>query len=84
MSDAAKFWLVRFRSAKDMLERYKAGEFPHGTRVKVECPRRYTGPGVAVDDDRVPADHLAVRLENGNTWWYPLECCANAEEQKRP
>jgi hypothetical protein len=75
--------LVRFRIATCDLERYKARQFPDGTKVNVNS-ESYRGPGVAVDNDGVPPDKLAVRLDNGNTWCYPLECCVNAEEQKRP
>lgn len=31
-----------------------------------------------MNNDDVPADQCGVLLENGNTWWYPLETVAPA------
>ena len=65
-------WLGRYRRALDELEKCKSERYYHGTPVMVDCPR-YKGPGVAVTDNQCPPDQVAVSLENGNTWWYPME-----------
>lgn len=71
--------LGRYRRALAELEKFKADLFYHGTPVTVDCPR-YKGPGTAVTDNQCPPDQVAVLLENGNVWWYPMEACRpNAE-----
>lgn len=66
--------LSRYRNALAELERHKADRFYPGTHVLVNCSR-YHGHGIAVTDNQCPPDQIAVRLENGNVWWYPLEAC---------
>lgn len=58
-----------------ILKHHKGTRFPAGSNVIVKAPR-YKGPGVVAGDSECPADHLAVRLPNGNVWFYPLECCS--------
>lgn len=59
------------RAAKKLLD-YKASELPPNTVVYVECDQ-YTGYGISVLNDGVKPNQIAVKLENGNTWWYPVE-----------
>lgn len=63
-----------FREASADLLLVKAQTFPVRSWVQVSCPGRYVGPGQVMQDSE-PADQLAVRLDNGNTWWYPIEAC---------
>lgn len=51
----------------------KSRLLPTGTPVFVDAPT-YRGIGVVSLADG-PADTIAVFLENGNTWWYPVEDC---------
>lgn len=55
---------------------WKVQAYPRGARVKVDCAR-YCGTGEVAYDvtEACPIDHLAVKLENGNVWWYPIENC---------
>lgn len=66
-------WVKRYRHWQSRLERAKELIFKPGTKVVVNCDR-YRGPGVVTREDGCPADHLPVRVPNGNVWWYPLEC----------
>lgn len=76
-------WLGRYRRALAELEKCKADRFYHGTPVTVDCPR-YKGPGTAVTDNQCPPDKVAVLLENGNVWWYPMESCRPNDPDQRP
>jgi hypothetical protein len=69
--------LKLYRNLTDLLLKARMKNFPHGSRVLVDCAR-YKGPGTAVVncDKDVPLDQLSVQLDNGNVWWYPIECCA--------
>lgn len=67
--------LKRYESALAALEKHKAERFYPGTKVNVKC-QRYTGPGMAVTDNQCPPDQVAVKLENGNVWWYRITDCA--------
>lgn len=54
----------------------RANTFPRNCPVLVNSAR-YKGNGFAVNVNNpdVPADQLTVMLENGNTWYYPIEDC---------
>ena len=56
----------------ERLKKNRDTKFPAGTPVKVNHGR-YHGPGVAVVDVECPPNKVAVRLENGNVWWYESE-----------
>ena len=64
--------LVQYCMLQDMLISQRNKVFPIGTKVMVNCPGRYVGPGIASNDSSVPVSQCAVLLPNGNTWWYPL------------
>ena len=65
-------WALAHRTAAIELNIAKDAEFPAGAPVYVDAPR-YRGHGVVSRNCEHP-DTVAVRLENGNTWWYPIEC----------
>lgn len=69
-----------WRAATQQLIAFKASIFPRGTPVLVNADR-YHGPGVVgFRSSDVPPDQLPVLLENGNTWWYPIETVTVARE----
>ena len=61
-----------YRTSRDALAVYSAENFPKGTKVEVDQPGRYTGPGV-VTSELCACDQVPVCLPNGNTWWYQIE-----------
>lgn len=62
----------RYHAARRELQEYKEREFGKGMRVRVDSGR-YRGPGSVVADSQCPPDQVAVQLENGNVWWYPID-----------
>ena len=67
--------VLLFRAIAEDLRRFRQTWYPAGKVVQVECGQ-FKGYGItAGQDDSAPADQLPVRLENGNVWWYPIECC---------
>ena len=70
----SKELLCRWRELTNAIQDWKAAAFPVGAIVYVECPQ-YNGYGIATADRDCRTDRLSVKLENGNVWWYPLECC---------
>lgn len=72
-----------FHAAKLELVRLGSHYFPRGTAVSVCCPR-YNGYGFVVLSDSVQADQLAVILENGNVWHYPIACCRRVSLSEVP
>ena len=66
--------LCRWRELTKVIQERKAALFPVGAIVYVECPQ-YNGYGIATADSDCRDDLLPVKLENGNVWWYPMECC---------
>jgi len=64
--------LIEYARLQESIIDYRQATFPGGTKVIVNGPGRYRGPGIAVNDSSVPADKCAVALGNGNTWWYDL------------
>lgn len=75
--------LRRFRTAREQLTEARQQEYPAGRGVRV-VNERYNGYGMIAEDDGCPVDQLAVKLENGNTWWYPLEDCSLANRDTCP
>lgn len=75
--------LRQFQTAKERLIEARRREFPSGRGVRV-VDERYNGYGMIVDDDGCPVDQLAVKLENGNTWWYSLDSCSLANRDTCP
>ena len=74
-SDAIPLALAeRYRNSVKALNEYRDDMFPKGEKVHVDTDR-YRGPGIASRDSGCPPDQLPVLLENGNTWWYPIERC---------
>lgn len=61
-----------YRDAVAKLNDYRARIFRPGCFVKVNCDR-FRGFGFVVRCSDCPPHLLPVCLENGNTWWYPLE-----------
>ena len=62
----------RYHAALRDLQEYKDREFPMGQSVHVSTGR-YHGPGIVVANGQCPPDQVAVLLENGNVWWYPID-----------
>lgn len=60
--------------AHSQLLKLKNKMFPSGQRVMVDC-ERYRGEGTVVMEDGTPPENLAVKLENGNVWYYPVHHC---------
>lgn len=58
-----------FRTLQPRLEEERSKLY--GRMVYVHC-NQYQGYGTATRDDCWP-DKVAVRIENGNVWWYPLD-----------
>ena len=66
------------------LNDYKAKYFPFGAIVQVNS-ERFKGIGISVGKsfDCAP-DKVMVRVESGNTWEYPIECCDTFRDEKVP
>lgn len=75
--------LRQYRNARERLIEARQREFPVGRGVRV-AHERFHGYGLIVDDDGCPLDQLAVKLENGNTWWYELDTCSLASRDACP
>lgn len=72
-ADSDIYRLARqFRNISFELVQFRKQAFPSGSIVHVYSPC-YVGHGIAAADSGCPADQVPVRLENGNTWWYPIE-----------
>lgn len=71
--------LQQFRAAYEALVTYSKAEFPCGSKVRVNNPGRYVGPGISRGPASGYPDKLAVELPNGNTWWYPIETIESNE-----
>ena len=70
--------LIEYKLVRNSILAYRSTTFPIGTKVIVNEPGHFSGPGIAANDSSVPADKCAVTLGNGNTWWYDLECVSPA------
>ena len=75
--------LQRFQEARDRLREARDAEFRPGRGARV-INDRYNGYGLVVRDEGCPLDQIAVKLENGNTWWYPIEDCSLASRDSCP
>lgn len=73
----------QYQTAKERLIEARQREFPTGRGVRV-IHERFNGYGMIVEDDGCPVDQLAVKLENGNTWWYPLDSCSLVDRNTCP
>lgn len=74
--------LCRWRELTRYIREWKDMEFPIGAVVYVNCPQ-YKGYGIVSADSDCRDDKLPVRLQNGNTWWYPVESCTRTKEMKQ-
>lgn len=63
-----------YRKAAKELAEWKSVTFQSGAIVEVNHPRCHSY-GLVEIKDGTPTDKLAVKLENGNVWWYEVECC---------
>ena len=72
-----------FESARDRLREARDAEFKVGRGVRV-INERYSGYGLIVADESCPLDQIAVKLENGNTWWYPVRDCHQVNRDTCP
>jgi hypothetical protein len=62
-----------YRLATARMLAFRSKMFTAGMKVSVDS-RTYNGLGiVARIGSDVPPDKVPVTLENGNTWWYPIE-----------
>lgn len=75
--------LRQYVTAKERLIEARQAEFPVGRGVRV-AHERFHGYGMVVSDESCPPDQLAVKLENGNTWWYSLDTCSLANRDTCP
>lgn len=75
--------LRSFERARDSLRDARDAELKAGRGVRV-VNERYSGYGMIVGDNSCPLDQVAVKLENGNTWWYPVEDCSVANRDTCP
>lgn len=75
--DELKAAIEAYRKAADALSDEVRERFPIGSRVIVNCPGRYRGPGVS---SGIGTSHatVSVLLGNGNTWDYPIESVRRA------
>lgn len=83
---ATQLLMTRLRSyerVRDSLREARDVEFKPGRSVRV-INERYHGYGMIVADDSCPLDQIAVQLENGNVWWYPVEDCSIANRDSCP
>lgn len=78
MEESLESILYRYRSAESALDRYNAANFPHKSKVVVDCPQ-YRGPGVVLRESSCPPTKVSVMLENGNIWHYPIQCVKRVE-----
>lgn len=67
--------LAAFRKAAERLKEARDAEFKAGRAVRVNRESGHHLYGLVTTNDGCPLDQLAVRLENGNVWWYPLDDC---------
>lgn len=61
-----------FRHFQNQLKLWKQQYLPHLTVVNVDC-ERFKGQAIVVADSDCAPENVDCRLENGNTWWYPIE-----------
>ena len=66
--------LGRWREMTNSIREWKRTAFPHHSIVKGNAPS-YKGYGIVMATSECDTDKLPVMLENGNTWWYPVEGC---------
>jgi len=64
--------ITNYRVSDEALRDYIKTEFPYGCVVRVNCQGRYCGLGRSSGPGS-RADAVAVILENGNTWEYPID-----------
>lgn len=64
-----------FRYYRQILIESRDKAFPIDSVVYVSCEGRFHGYGIVRDCDpsACDADHVAVEVESGNTWFYPVE-----------
>lgn len=74
MTKAVKTMFRDWKGLSFQLAAWKSQTFVPGSVVTVDC-ERYSGDGMVFYDPDCPLDQLAVRLQNGNAWWYPIEKC---------
>ena len=74
--------LGRWREMTNSIREWKRTAFPHRSIVKVNAPS-YKGYGIVMATGECDTDKLAVMLENGNTWWYPVESCERIADMKQ-
>jgi hypothetical protein len=74
--------LESYRESRRIFLRQKEQQFPLPCVVRVDSPR-FFGTGIVWTYDGIAdyTDSLLVLLENGNTWDYPIDCCARIEDE---
>lgn len=84
MRQQLRWILTAYHNLAYALEEYRAEAMPLGSAVKV-CAANYSGFGFVATISEVPPDKVAVRLENGNVWYYNLfEARPIIKEDKLP
>lgn len=72
-------YCVKIKEYENLILEYKEKNFPFGCKVMVNADR-YVGPGVVNRyTSDLPINKIPVKLENGNTWYYLVECCERAD-----
>lgn len=74
--------LSRWSEMTNSIREWKRTAFPHRCIVKVNAPS-YKGYGIVMATGECDTDKLPVMLENGNTWWYPVEGCERITDMKQ-
>lgn len=64
--------VAAYHASMQALQDYRKARYKRGQFVRVNDDRFHGVGMVCVMDSSVPPHVLPVKLENGNTWWYPL------------
>lgn len=81
MMENALRLVENYKNAVANLEAYRVKNFKSGAFVEVNCDR-YRGFGFVVVDYGAPPHVIPVKLQNGNTWWYPMEAVSLVKDIK--
>lgn len=65
--------MTRYNQAVNDLREYRAAHFKRGQFVRVNSPSFHGIGMVCAMSSEVPPNMVPVKLENDNTWWYPIE-----------
>lgn len=83
-SELLRTRLASFRKSRDWLREARDAEFKVGKPVRVRRDSGHDLYGLVVFDGQCPLTQLAVKLENGNSWWYEVEDCYSVRRDDCP